>query len=134
MKKFISILLFACLTLAGFSQTSGNYSGYLHTAQTLANATTFSDTVSITGPKHNITFQCTSIKNSGTVAGSIKIYGSTDGTTYGSAARDSVTLADGSAVYQFAMDRNRYTSYRILITTSGTQNSTHRVHLMYRKE
>ncbi len=132
MKKiFLFVAIF--VSLQSFAQTNGDYAGYIKVKDTLTNAQSYSDTVTITGPKHNITFQVNVIKISGTVAGSINVYGSADGVTYGTTALTTTALTDATANYLISYTTNAYKKYRIVRATTGTSAASERVYLLYRK-
>lgn len=111
-----------------------SYAGWLGALDTLTNADTTTYTVGIAGSKSNITFQTNVLKISGTVAGTIKVYGSADGgTNYVTTALTSVTITDGSVNYSIPYTVNSYDHYKVQIITSGTQACSQRTRLLYRE-
>jgi len=138
MKKLLMIgMLFGVFFIASPGSSNaqtGDYEGYLGALDTLTNADTTTYEVTITGPKHVISFQCNVLKISGTVAGKFDIYGSVDGVNYETAlAAASVTKTDASANYVISFTSNKYKKYKILSISSGTNSHSQRVYLLYRR-
>lgn len=132
MKKLIVLIALAFSFVCTQAQTS--YEGYLAALDTLTNADSHSDTVTITGNKHCISFQSRLLKISGTVAGTVNIYGSLDGTNFGTTALTTINLTDASAVWNASYTYNGYKKYRIVTATTGTSSASVRHYLLYRKE
>lgn len=131
---FIVLAVVAVIPTVGNAQTYGDYEGYLGVKDTLTNADTTTYEVTITGPKHVISFQCDVTKLTGTVAGKFDIYGSVDGVTYETAlAATSVTKTDASANYVISFTTNKYKKYKILSISSGTNTHAQRVYMLYRR-
>lgn len=140
MKKFLQIFLFSAILLVGLSKEShaqlpsGNYSGYLGALDTLTNADTTTYTVNITGNRHCITFSTKVTKISGTVAGTIKIYGSSDGgVTYLTTPLTTINLTDASANLGVSYTSNGYDYYKVQLISSGTCSLSQRTSLLTRK-
>lgn len=136
MKKIIFLFILALsVGFVGQSQVvvRKNYAAYLGALDTLTNADATSYTTTVNGPKSEISYQIKVLKISGTVAGHIKLHGSIDGADFGSAALDSVTLADASAVYQIRRTSNTQQKLRLTVTTTGTSSASQRTYLLYRE-
>jgi hypothetical protein len=132
MKKIIACLsILMCLAFVATAQT--DYAGYLANKDTITAPGNATHEVTITGAKSALSFQVNVLKISGTVAGSITIYGSVDGTNYETAALDSVALQDASQNYVFKHTSNNYLKYRITVTTTGTSSISERSYVLYRK-
>lgn len=130
--KAILVMLFLGLGMSVNAQQS--YEGYMSAKDTLTNAQTVTKEVVIAGPKSNITFQVNVIKLTGTVAGTIKVFGSTDGTTYGTTAVTTTNLTDATANYLIAYTTNSYKKYKVEIATTGTSTASERTYLLYRQQ
>lgn len=117
--------------LVGGNVPGSASAGYL---DTLVNTDTTYYTVSIKGAKSNITFQVDALKISGTVAGTIKIFGSANGTTYETAvATTATTITDASVNYVVSFTSNKYQKYQVQVIGSGTNNFSNRMYLLYRQ-
>lgn len=104
--------------------------GYL---DTLSNTDTTFYTVAVSGKKHAISFQVDVLKISGTVAGSLRLEGSVNGTTYETAlVVSAVTVNDASANYVIKLTNNAYKKYRLAVVSSGTNTASNRLYLLYR--
>ena len=140
MKRFLIFLIGATLltstpTLKSEAQVQAarSYASYLGALDTLTDADTTTYTVSVNGKKTNISFQTNITKISGTVAGTIKIYGSVDGTNYATTALTSITITDASVNHATVYTVNGYQKYKYEIITSGTQSCSQRTYLLYRE-
>lgn len=131
MKKLIIAALFCLIGSLGYAQ---DYAGQIGTTKTLANAAADTISFAITKSRTAITVKYDIIKNSGTVAGTIVLQGKITGAATAEAwtTINSYTLTDATAVNSVALTANNYVNYRIITTTSGTQNSTHKKYLLYR--
>lgn len=99
---------------------------------TITNAGTPAVVIPVIGAKTTVSFQYVITKTSGTVAGSIALYGSLDGgTTY--ALINSYTLTDATASTSLTYNYAGYNKYKVLVTTSGTQISNHKIWVLYRQ-
>jgi hypothetical protein len=135
MKKVILLLVcFAALAVSAFSQVSvgRSYGAFLGVLDTLTNADATSYTTTIPGEKTTITYQVHVLKISGTIAGSIKLYISADGTNFPAAASDSLTLADANGNYQIRRTYNAGVKHKITVATTGTSSASQRTYLFYR--
>lgn len=137
MKKLITLI--ACLFCFGVAQAQqptvpagrGEYVGKVMDT-TITNAGTPAAIIPVIGNKGVVSFQYVITKTSGTVAGSIALYGSLDGgTTY--ALINSYTLTDATASTSLTYNYAGYSKYKVLVTTSGTQISNHKIWVLYRQ-
>jgi len=132
MKKLIGIIG-VLLMLAFIPQQSNAQSGYLGALDTLTNADTTTYTVTVTGTRSIISFGTNVTRISGTVAGTIKLYGSVDGTNYTTHAVDSLALSNSSVNFlPLKLTSNPYQKYKLTIITSGTQACSQRTYLIQR--
>lgn len=132
MKKIL-LLLVAFFAFTSISNAQ-DYTGRINGPDTLVNADT--DTVEVTIPlsRSNITFKYDITKSSGTVAGTIILqYKLTTVTGEQWFTYNSYTLTDATATNVVNLDRNPGLYWRIITTTSGTQNSIHNKYLLYRR-
>lgn len=135
MKKLIGIigvlLMLAMIPQQGQAQ---NYGAYLGALDTLTNADTTTYTVTVSGSKSIISFGTNVTRISGTVAGTVKLYGSVDGTNYTTYAVDSLALSNSSVNFlPLKLTSNPYQKYKLTIITSGTQVCSQRTYLIYRQ-
>ena len=98
---------------------------------TITNAGAPSFTATVSGAKSNVTFGYNITKTSGTVAGTIVLYGSVDGTNY--AAIDTLTLTDASAIKSVSFNYNGYAKYKVTVNQTGTAVANYKIWLLYRK-
>lgn len=85
----------------------------------------------IVGNKGAVTFHYAITKTSGTVAGTIALYGSIDaGATY--ALINSYTLTDATAATYLTYTHAGFAKYKVLVTTSGTQVANYKIWTLYR--
>jgi hypothetical protein len=129
MKKLLGLIAVLSMFAVFTPQTSQaqSHDSYLGALDTLTNADTTTYEVTITGNKHCISFQTNVTKISGTVAGTINVYGSVDGTNYiTTAIATAITITDASQVRSFTFSNNAYKKYKLQIITSGTQSCSQR--------
>jgi len=132
-KKLI-LLLALVVGMTAFAKAQ-DYQGQIGTAnKVMANAA--ADTVNVTIPKSRsaITFHYQITKNSGTVAGTIVLQSKLTGLA-GEVwhTLNSYTLTDATAENWLNFTSNQGYYYRVITTTTGTQNSTHNKYLLYRQ-
>lgn len=133
MKK-IALLLALFVGMASLAQAQ-DFQGQIGTAnKVMANAV--ADTISLTIPKSRsaITFHYQITKNSGTVGGTIVLQSkvtSLAGEVWHTL--NSYTITDATAENWLNFTSNQGYNYRIITTTTGTQNSTHNKYLLYRQ-
>jgi len=132
-KKLILILALV-VGMTAFAKAQ-DYQGQIGTVnKVMANAA--ADTVNVTIPKSRsaITFHYQITKNSGTVAGTIVLQSKLTGLA-GEVwhTLNSYTLTDATAENWLNFTSNQGYYYRVITTTTGTQNSTHNKYLLYRQ-
>lgn len=133
MKRLV-ILLALVVGMTAFADAQ-DFQGQIGTAnKVMANAA--ADTISVTIPKSRsaITFHYQITKNSGTVAGTIVLQSKLTGLA-GEVwhTLNSYTLTDATAENWLNFTSNQGYYYRVITTTTGTQNSTHNKYLLYRQ-
>lgn len=132
MKKY---LLAVVLILSfGLVSKAQSYNSYLGPLDTLTNAQSKTYTVTVTGAKHCVSFQTNILKISGTVAGTIKVYGSVDGVNYGTTPITTNTLTDASVNWLTVYTSNSYVKYQYVVATTGTSVISERTYLLYRPQ
>lgn len=97
---------------------------------THTNAMTSSFTIPVTGAKGTVTFQYVITKTSGTVAGTIVLLGTVDGTNY--VTLNTYTLTDATVTTGVTYAYNPYAKYKVTVTTTGTQVSNYKIWALYR--
>lgn len=113
---------------------TGDYAGYLAALDTMNNADTATYEVTVTGKKHCVSFEIDITKISGTLGGTLNIYGSVNGTGYlTTPIASEVTITNASQNRGFVFTSNAYVKYKLVLITSGTQSSSHRPYVLYRK-
>lgn len=114
-----------------FLADAQSYNAKIKGLDTLTNAASDTVTMTIVGAKTSVGFQYNVTKISGTVAGTIKTYGSKDaGAHYMLLQTDNLT--DASGVFGYTSSYNAYGKYRVIIATTGTQSSSHSIWALYR--
>lgn len=130
MKKIIGLIfLFACLFINTETHAQ-SYVAKIGGLDTVTNAGTKSYTLVVQGRKTDVSFQVNCTKISGTVAGTVQVLGTLDGTNYAVVSSD--TLVDASHVFSYSYTHNGYIKYKVTITGSGTQSSSYTVWALYR--
>jgi len=101
-------------------------------ADTVANATTKTQSVQIAGYFDSVSIQASLTKISGTAAGKVYLLGSLDGSQYEKA--DSLTVANvATQTKVFTSNPSKYVYYRISFVGSGTQSTSFKSVAVYRK-
>lgn len=129
MKKLLSLLII--FSLAFTAANAQSYNAKIKGLDTLTNAVSDTANLTVIGSKTNIGFQYNVTKISGTVAGTIKTYGTKDGGVHYQLLQTD-NLTDASGVFGYTASYNGYGKYRIIIATTGTQSSSHSVWALYR--
>lgn len=134
MKKIVSILFVAILLFAGSQQVSAQAPSlvttttYGNTLDTVVNAGSKSTTaLRSTNFRTGVTAQAIVTKISGTVGGSIGLYGSMNGTDWnliGSAS----TPGDASANFSFTTTARWY-YYKVMYTGTGTMSASMKTYI-----
>lgn len=140
MKKLFSMLLFGALCVltnsvnAQFAASTlyGSAPNQYTSLDTVTDAGSKTYSFKITDNRNSIVFQLNGKKISGTVAGTIKLFGSIDGGNNFSQIDTTVTITNGDQCHSFLMRGNPYTHYRVTITGTGSQSSSWRTYLMVR--
>ena len=127
MKKIICLLALFAFIYTGNAQSYQAKIG----DTTITNAGTPSFIATVAGSKSNVTFGYNITKTSGTVAGTIVLYGSVDGTNY--AAIDTTTLTDATAIRSVSYNYNGYAKYKVTVNQTGTSVANYKIWLLYRK-
>ncbi len=139
MKKILSLMA-GCLLIVGISQAQTATNIKALTPQN--SATSGLDTVTNTAVKAQITqldgysaittIQATITKISGTLAGSLVLSGSLDGTAY-TAIGSAYTVTDTAAQYpSFSVNPSTYRYYKLSWTGTGTMAGSIKSKLLYR--
>lgn len=135
MKQLLTILLLAICTAVSYNTEAQDYHRNITgTLDTLDNTEADTTIVTISGYKRAVTFQHNVTKISGTVAGTIILYGTVDTSAspvWVTLKTDSLT--DGTHVHTNVLTTNSWKKYRIIKTGIGTQSSSHRTYLLYRE-
>jgi len=132
MKRVLVFLVSLFLICTATQSKAQSADGWAAALDTLTNADSHSDTISVIGQKHCVSFQSNVIKISGTVAGSFSVYGSLDGTKFGTTALTTVSLSDATSNYLASYSFNGYKKYRIVTNTTGTSSVSVRHYYLYR--
>ena len=122
MKKILFVLLLSFVSLASFSQANTRITllqQYGTASDTITNSGTGYVGRAFSGAATAFGFQAAITKVSGTVAGTIVLSGSIDGTNYHTISSQNLTDTAGTKYYIFTLDGNTapYTHYRL--TGSG---------------
>lgn len=125
--KTILSLLFIVLSVVGFSQgaVTSMKSNYNLVSDTAINSGTANVDLATTKSWTQISVQAIITKISGTVAGTVLLQGSLDGTNYISVGADTMTNTDvATGTHFWVVTGNPYGYYRLLLTGSGTMSAT----------
>jgi hypothetical protein len=128
MKK-IFIALFAFAICFAVSTANNTAHAQVYKTRTLAAGDTASNATTIYLTKAAIedgivAIQAKVTKISGTVAGTVWLQGSIDGTNFETISTDTLALANQTTNFKiWTISKTNYSSYRIKVTTSGTQAS-----------
>lgn len=123
MKKLISIL---CL-LAALNVSSQAVSTMVKSATTMTNSTAVTATLQTQSVCENVSIQAVVTKSTGTIAGSVTVSASLDGTNYVAlpVATSTLELTDvttNTAIFNYT--NNNYLFYKVTFTGSGTLVAT----------
>lgn len=121
MKKLISIL---CL-LASLNVSSQSVSTMVKSATTFTNSTAVTATLQVNAASENISIQAIATKSTGTVAGTVALSVSLDGTNYISLTSNTLALTDvttNTAI--FPLTNSNYLFYKLTFTGTGTMVAT----------
>lgn len=133
MKKLLILFALVIFTVVGVK--AQDFSGRIGTAdKVFVNATADTLNITISGARSAITFHNQVTKNSGTVAGTIVIQARVTGLTSEVwHTLDSHTITDATQEDWVTFTNNQALMYRVIRTTTGTQNSTLNSFLLYRQ-
>lgn len=139
MKSFIAIAAVAVCLFTASPKVSAqvtvknNYASYLATLDTLTNADTTTYTVEVKGRKSTVSFSTDITKISGTVAGTIKIYGSVNGTTFLTTELTSLTITNASTNLGVVYTSNGYQKYKVVLINASGGVCSQRTYLLYKE-
>jgi len=124
MKKLFSILLLSLLTFGLNAQT---VSTMVKSATTMTNSTAVTATLQTKSCAENISIQAVVTKSTGTVAGTVSVSASLDGTNYVAlpVATSTLALADqatNTAIFNYT--KNNYAYYKVTFAGTGTMVAT----------
>lgn len=128
MKKLFALLI-AAVTIAFVvpAETKAQVSSPVKTTKVSADTTADAATVYVTltaAPDNLVSISAVVTKVSGTVAGTVILQGTADGTNWVTIDGDTLTLANQTTnVIVWTVTHNSFYSYRIKHTGSGTQRS-----------
>lgn len=134
MKKLliISILLFA--TFGGYAQFGSGVKIPLAIGDTILNTTTVSKVISATGGYSGAVVQVIGTAQTGTVAGIVRLFGSTDGVTYNRInPTDSLLMTASQLSYSFKVTGPLPPKIKATVVGSGTQHTLISVWYVLRK-
>lgn len=122
MKKLFSLI--ALIAISTISAKAQQVVTMVKSATTLTNAATVTATLQTVSVANNISIQAVATKSTGTVAGTVTVAGSLDGTTYVNLP-DTFVLTDvATQSYVWEFTDNNYLFYRVAFVGSGTQVMT----------
>ena len=108
------------------------------TTDTLTNSATVNMQLPISGFQNVVSIQPLVTKISGTTAGTLRLYGSLDGTNYVriNATTDSLVLANTAGVQTkiFLVNNSPYAYYQVRVTGTGTESTKVQTYAIWRKE
>ncbi len=108
------MLIFVFLIASLASKAQSDYGAYVAALDTLIDADTATHVMAISGSKKAISIQVNVLKISGTVAGTLNLYGSVDGTNYITAPiASAITVTNASANYAFTLTNNNYRKLKL---------------------
>lgn len=136
MKKIISILIFGFLAFGALAQnnkaiavTTTAYGNALDTVDNAESHYTNTSTVPDWNGSKTVQAQVIVKKISGTVGGTLGLYGSMDGIEW-TICETATTPSDGSANYYISTSK-RFAKYRIGWTGTGTMSASFRTYFLY---
>ena len=137
MKKILSFLLIATLAFTAanaqnnraIAVTTTAYGNALDTVDNTESHYTTTSTVNEWHANKSVQAQVIVTKISGTVGGTLGLYGSMDGTNW-TICETATTPSDASANY-FIATTKRYYKYRVGWTGTGTMSASFRVYFLY---
>lgn len=142
MKKFLfALVAFALSATISLTAQTSSATTMTGSGDTITNAGTDAVTLQVKGEYKTISIQCKIVKISGTVAGTVTLQGSVDGTNYETVdtlamISDFVTYTATNVATQtktFIIENNPYLYYRLSYTGSGTMAARLYGYLLPRK-
>ena len=123
MKKLLSILSILLM----FGLNAQTVSSMVNSATTMTNSTAVTATLQTKSCAENISIQAVVTKSTGTVAGTVAVSASLDGTNYVSLTASTSTLAltdvaTNTAIFNYT--KNNYAYYKVTFTGTGTMVAT----------
>lgn len=137
MKKLVFIFLFALVASVASAQTGSLISTTNSTAiDTVTNTGARSQVLAIAGPQAVVTIISTVTEISGTTDGTVKLYGSIDGTNYALIDTNDFEPADQTAAQSYAWNvvPSKYAYYKVTYTGAGTMAAKLSSKALWRKE
>jgi len=135
MKKFLILaFLFIFVGMASAQFTIGVQVPIATTDSMEVGQLTVTKYISLTGGYNTVSIQANVTEFSGTTAGTVKLYGTIDGTNYVQIG-ESLTLSDVTTVQTkiWNITPNQYAKYKIVGVGIGTMNAVLRVWYLCRK-
>ena len=137
MKRIIFLLIAIATVFTGFSQSVGQVmlgSNGL-AIDTVTNTATETWTLRVPGYQKTVAVQVVATKISGTVAGTITVHGSLNGSNWAAITASPFTATDvASQSNIWTFDDSKYLYYRVTWTGTGTMVASARAYLLARRE
>ena len=122
MKKLFSIILLSLLT---FGLNAQVVTAMVKSATTMTNSTAVTATLNTQYCTENLSIQAVVTKSTGTVAGTVAVSASLDGTNYVALSSSTLALSDvATNTAIFPLTKNNYTYYKVTFTGTGTLVAT----------
>ena len=122
MKKLFSISI---LLLASFYLNAQAIQVMTKSATTMTNSTAVTATLQTNAVAENVSIQAVVTKSTGTVAGTVAVSASLDGTNYVALSSSTLALSDvATNTAIFPLTKNNYTYYKVTFTGTGTMVAT----------
>lgn len=141
MKKIIGLIaLTLCMAISGYAQSpNGSFTGstvpYVTTSDVVTNTGADTFKYKAVGYMRSVTFQVNITKTSGTLGGTVKVFGSADGGSNYVQLNSSYTVTDGNQNYSYVINSgqgNPYTNYWVVWTGTGTMAGSWQGYLLVR--
>lgn len=117
-------LLFVLALICSLFVSAQGYDYEMAGSDTITNSATVNVTQTLASPYDVASFQAVVTKVDGTVAGTVLLQGSNDGTNYVDISTDTLTLTDvATQSYLWSVTDAPYKYYRLKGTGSGTMNA-----------
>lgn len=133
MKKLLTLCLLAFVAIAVNAQF-GSAALNADTSHWIINTGTSTKYIKASAGYNAMGMQFVVTKVSGTMAGTIKVYGSLDGSHYTlTATADSMNIAESNLHKIIKFDTTPYVYYKVVATGSGTMAATWKLYYTLRK-